>query len=162
MVICSSMFTNPTIYSITGSNAVTIADINIDGKLDIIAVTYGKFHGDIVVLFNAGNGTFLNETKYLLNNIPYGVIVADLNNDKAPDLIVGLRANLNILIFLNSGNGKFMKEVAYAVDTHASSILIMDVNNNDKPDLAIGGSHPSATKVCTLLNLGDGTFRELD
>jgi len=83
-------------------DAITAADLNGDGKIDLI-VTYG---GTVAVLTGNGDGTFQPETDVSLGDASTNqVAVADINGDGIPDMLVALDGS--IAIFLGSANGGF-------------------------------------------------------
>ncbi|CAF4703523.1 unnamed protein product, partial [Rotaria socialis] len=97
-------FTGQTTYS-TGNapNSVVAADVNGDGKPDIIVGNAGS--NNVGVLLNRGNGTFTNQTTYLTGANPYELTAADLNGDGKTDIIVANQNSNNVGVLLNIGNG---------------------------------------------------------
>ncbi|CAF4432472.1 unnamed protein product [Rotaria magnacalcarata] len=81
------MFTAQTTYS-TGCwpNSIVSADVNGDGKPDIIVANY--VWNNVGVLFNTGKGTFAAQTTYSTGNWPTSVAEADVNGDGKHDIIV--------------------------------------------------------------------------
>lgn len=82
-------FSSQKLYS-TGSNSspycIVVADMNLDGKLDIIV---GNHDADNVGIFlNLGNGTFLSQKTFQVGSSPFCIAVADLNNDSKLDITV--------------------------------------------------------------------------
>ena len=67
-------------------NAVVIADLNGDGRMDIASAN--EVGDDVTVLVNQGNLTFAPETLYGAGSGPAMIRSADLNRDGKPDLIV--------------------------------------------------------------------------
>jgi FG-GAP-like repeat len=71
---------------------VAVADVNGDGKPDLIVTNFGCNtcqHGSVGVLLGNGDGTFQPPLSYdsgALNAT--SVVVADLNRDSRPDLVV--------------------------------------------------------------------------
>ena len=83
-------FTKGAQYLTTGSIAegVALADLNFDGKLDVVVATnpspaaFNVFHGN-------GDGTFSNASGVALTNaMPYGAATADLNGDGRKDILL--------------------------------------------------------------------------
>ncbi|CAF1363042.1 unnamed protein product [Rotaria magnacalcarata] len=99
---CSTIFINQTTYS-TDSNPDTLkaADVNDDGKPDIIVANYGS--NNVGVFLNTGNGTFSAQTNYSTGSGsgPYSVVAVDVNGDGQPDIIVANAGSNNIGVLLN-------------------------------------------------------------
>jgi hypothetical protein len=72
----------------SGTEALAIADFNLNGKVDIAAVN--KF-GDAALLYGNGNGTFQSAIPIkdgVGSNSAFSIATGDFNNDGAPDLAV--------------------------------------------------------------------------
>ncbi|CAF1450003.1 unnamed protein product [Adineta ricciae] len=78
---------------------VTVADFNLDNKVNIAVANYGD--SVISVHFNAGNGTFRSQVIYETGRQPVHVTVSDLNGDSIPDIIVANSGSNNIDILLH-------------------------------------------------------------
>src|SRR5438128_26398 len=70
----------------TGSNprAVAVADVNGDGKLDLVAVN--RNGNTVSILLGNGNGTFQVKQDFATGPNPYALAVADVNGDGKLDL----------------------------------------------------------------------------
>ena len=82
-------FASAVTYS-TGSGSaprgVAVADINGDGKPDIIVTDNGTNY--VSVFSNNGNGTFAAATDFSTGSGPFGIAVGDFNGDGTPDVAV--------------------------------------------------------------------------
>jgi hypothetical protein len=94
-------FPNRVAYSVEfGGDAVTAADVNSDGKIDL--VTDG-----VSVLLGNGDGTFRKGAS-VASGGSASVQIGDFNGDGKPDVAAGLS------ILLGNGNGTFQKPLTFA------------------------------------------------
>jgi Bacterial Ig-like domain (group 3)/FG-GAP-like repeat len=153
------------------SESVAVADVNGDGKLDVVAAaSYGEGYGSgaVAVLLGNGDGTFEPAVFYdafdgLATNAG-SVAVADVNGDGKPDVVVGGTCVVGpncgdlVAVLLGNGDGTFQYAVTYNSDEPSeSSVSVGDVNGDGKPDL-LAANQTSGT-VGVLLGNGDGTFQ---
>src|ERR1700680_2977074 len=91
----------------TGSNprSVAVADVNIDGKLDLIVAN--SVSNTVGVLLGNGNGTFQTQQTFTVGTTPFSVAVADVNADGKLDLITANNGGNNVTVLLGNGNGTF-------------------------------------------------------
>src|SRR5258706_15617971 len=61
--------------------AVTAADVNGDGKIDLISANSSNLANTLSVLTNNGSGGFVLSSSLVVNNVPVSVAAADVNND---------------------------------------------------------------------------------
>jgi hypothetical protein len=173
-------------YSTGGSapSSIAVADLNGDGKPDLVAAGEGAKYssGSIEVLLGNGDGTFQTATTY--SSGAYSVssmVVADVNGDGRPDLIVSgcsfqktvacpINSSGTVSILLGNGDGTFKAAVVYnSGGLEASAIVVADANGDGKPDILVTNTcfvtnpcgylpyHDGAVSV--LLGNGDGTFQ---
>jgi len=162
---------NPPTALTTGSNTmnVALADVNGDGKLDLIAANLGYPYGDInlanpvagnvTVSLGNGNGTFQAPTVYTVGKYPSWVTVADVTGDGKKDLIVGTTGatSAQIVVLPGNGNGTFGSPISFDVFAPPSNITVADFDGDGKMDLAVTHFAASAP-VSFLRGNGDGTF----
>jgi hypothetical protein len=89
----------------------------------------------------------------------WSVIVADVNGDGRPDLLVAGSAEVSVL--LGNGDGTFELAVNYSAPNGVIGLAAADLNGDGKLDLimtGIGGSNGDGS-VEVLLGNGNGTFR---
>ena len=111
------------------------ADIEADGDLDIVL---GARRGNVIVLRNNGDGTFLNIEPFPGISGATDFAWADFDADGDPDAAFIDEIRL-VHIFSNERQGQFSKrEVPFAFDTGpARALNVADLNNDGVLDLAI-------------------------
>lgn len=159
-------FAPVTTYSSGGSTPFSLAaaDINSDGKLDIIiANTYNSLLG---VLLGNGNGTFQPVTTYStgLGTSPRNVLIVDINGDTKLDLVFASISGSGVLgAVLGNGNGTFQAPVFYpSAGLHTPDYVATgDLNGDGKLDVVSGSFNTTGNtgNVQVLLGNGNGTFQ---
>jgi hypothetical protein len=151
----------------THPDAVAVADLNGDGKLDLIVANYGDLNtpvpGSVSVLLGNGDGTFQPAQTFPVGFGATSVAVADVDGDGIPDLVVANFGNPNthdpgsVSVLLGNGNGTFRPPVNYATGPGPASVAVADVNGDGIPDLVVANQYGNTVSV--LLGNRDGTFR---
>jgi hypothetical protein len=134
--------------------SVTVADVNGDGKLDVLVAnsgtgTHGEGDGAVGVLLGNGDGTFQTAVLYDSGGAGNGsVAVADVNGDGKLDVVVtDFSSSSNNCsnqgssagVLLGKGDGTFQTAVLYCSGGYsADSVAVADVNGDGKPDLVVG------------------------
>jgi len=159
--------------------ALAVADVNGDGKPDIVEVNYTgtTSEGVVGVLLNQGKGSFRPAVTYDSGGIEgISVAIADLNHDGKPDIIVangsdGVTGRIQIGVLMGNGDGTFQNAVKYGAGGAALGIgglstipfTVTDVNGDGKPDLVVDNQGTDYNGgdglVGVLLGNGDGTFK---
>jgi hypothetical protein len=153
-----------TYAALDGLDSLAVADVNGDGKPDLL-VTSGSNNNNIGVLLGNGNGTFQPVVAYSSGGEgAMSVAVADANGDGKPDLVVGNTCLINncafgsVGVLLGNGDGTFQPAVAYnSGGSGAWSVAVADVNGDGIPDLVVVSYFYYTVDV--LLGNGDGTFQ---
>ncbi len=132
---------------------MTVADLNKDGKLDL--VVSGSGTSAVTVLLGNGDGTFHAAAATLTaGEDPGTVIAADLNHDQKLDLAV---ANLDgtVSIFLGNGDGSFQTAMNFRAGAYCTFVAAGDFNGDGILDLAV---NVDQNRVSILMGEGAGMF----
>lgn len=129
--------------------SITSADVNGDGKSDIIIPDYDSGSGNtLLLLTNNGYGDFGSNATYFVGTGPYFVVAADVNGDSKADLITAnLFSTLNVLT--NKGSGGFGSNATLNVGANPRSIVAADVNGDGRLDLISANNGSSTLSVLT-------------
>src|ERR1017187_10270346 len=83
-----------------GPNSVTVADVNGDGRLDLISPS-ASGHA-LLVFTNKGNGSFATAVSYNVGSNPYCVTAADLNREYKVDLVAPELNSITLTVLTNN------------------------------------------------------------
>ncbi len=149
--------------------SAVIADLDRDGNNDLI-VTYANLAADrtaptsaapnrIYLWFGSGGGKFLTSAKHPVNPVVltpsrnfYQAVVADVDGDKIPDLILSDGYILSVQI--GKGDGTFGAETHYLAGQGINGISVADVDGDGTMDLVVAnGGAVLANPVANLDSL---------
>src|SRR5450755_2669412 len=172
------LFLWPVAYEVSSEEvgSVAVADLNKDGKPDLVAsVGVGVSATEVAVLLGKGDGTFLPAVKYSAGAWGGLVVIADVNGDGKLDIVVanrciagesncgtGKAANGRVGVLLGNGDGTFQPVVLYdAGGQSTNSIAVADVNGDGKLDAVTVNwdrRNKGNNQVGVLLGSGAGSF----
>jgi hypothetical protein len=151
-----SPFTLPT--TTTGPIAMTSADFNSDGNLDLALVN--ETTNNVTILLGNGNATFALATgsPFAVGKFPVAIASADLNGDSHADLVVVNQADNTISVLLGNGDGTFNSapNSPLATGQAPTAVTIADFNGDSLPDIAV--TDPQTDSVSVYLGLSQGLF----
>ena len=164
-------FNSPNAYYVTGTattpEALAVADVNGDGKPDIIVVNNAV--ATVSVLLGNGDGTFKAQTadqaalghgtpapSYTVGAGVISVTLADLDGDGFLDIVTADFTDNTISVLMNKGNGTFQPRTTVLVGNGPDFVTTADMNKDGKADILVSDSNDNAFTV--LLGKGDGTF----
>ena len=133
----------------------SVADMNRDGRLDIIASDWAG--NSLAILLGNGDGTF--QAPQITTDLPansWNVAISDFNEDGVLDVAAGANGAQSVSIFLGIGDGTLSAPENVPASSYALFIRAADMNGDGHSDLVVGSQNGVTT---ILLGNGDGTFQ---
>jgi uncharacterized repeat protein (TIGR01451 family) len=182
-------YTNAQIPELHSGRNVATADLDRDGKLDLVIAAAGDEPNEtdyVIALWGNGNGTFNTsatpggDRQHLIATCVAGsrceaewVAIADLTGNGKLDLVVANGDKNDVSIIRGNGNGSFQDGVMakhYATPPGPVMLMVVDINHDGKPDIVVLNEDCSPQPTCwpganvggkisVLPGNGDGTFR---
>ena len=119
-----------------GGNGIAVADLNGDGKLDIIEANNG-----VTVLLGNGDGTFQSARQFTAGGLgsSTSVAVADFNGDGKLDVAITDSSTDSVYTLLGNGDGTFQTAKQFVTGTGVTpvSIVAADFNGDGKLDVVV-------------------------
>ena len=157
--ITTSFAAQQTFATGVGPWSVTTADVNGDGKPDLIVTNYGGLTvgNTVSVLLNmtapdATTATFAAQQIFSTGSYPVSVVSADVNGDGIPDLIVASFSDSTVSVLLNTTvpgatTPTFAAQQTFATGASADAVIAADLNGDGNPDLVIANYGDNTVSV---------------
>jgi FG-GAP-like repeat len=163
IALTSKVYATDPAEDLSTSALIASADVNNDGKIDIVENLFDNpfSPGGIITFLGNGDGTF--QTALLSNSDCQdgAVMIGDFNNDGNPDVAALDLVNGNVCIMLGEGNGSFRPGTPVYLGNYVSlptSPVVADFNGDGNLDIAVAQGQASSY-VSVLLGNGDGTLQ---
>lgn len=140
-------------------NDIAVADLNKDGKLDVVTSNDGD---TVTVLLGNGRGGFAPAPGSPIRKAAHLVAIGDVNNDRTPDLALSHHDNLGVEILLGTGDGGFTAAPGSPFAAHQGTrahnhgLVLSDLNSDGNLDITT--SNQDDNSISVLLGDGKGSF----
>lgn len=137
----------------TGSSprGVTVADIDLDGRPDIIVTNASS--NTISIFRNigiSGGVAFAPKIDFPVGASPRSVTVGDIDGDLKPDIIITNYASSTVSVLRNTstiGTISFLQKVDFTTGSSPMSLAIGDLDGDGKPDIAVANNGSNTISV---------------
>jgi hypothetical protein len=153
----------PAVTSPVGMRPQTVetADLNADGKQDIVVLNQGQvpdLTSSVSVLLGNGDGSLRPPVTTNLHPGANAVAVGDVNGDGRLDLAVAHSVDNVVEVLLGHGDGSFQNDHrVIGVGQGPTAVAVGDFDGNGALDLVT--ANRGSDTVSLLLGHGDGSFR---
>ena len=147
-----AVWTQSTNASVSGGNVVAIGDLDGDGLADLVITDPGPTGGESFLAVRLQDrthpGNFLAAVTYPLSGGGGGgvsVVIADLNGDGRPDIVVGGIQTVSVILQDPAHRGSFLAPRNYAAPNGADAVAVADVDGDGRPDIVLNGGATTST-----------------
>jgi hypothetical protein len=144
-----------------GWNSLVAADVNGDGRTDLVVMSGQSFVPNVEILYQSSTGTLGTQVPFSLDpqNSSSGIGVGDLNGDGKADLVLsygGNRPGASLGFFLQTSSGLPATPTSQATYEIPGPLLVTDLNGDGRQDLLV--VHQGWGILGTYYQLPDGTL----
>ena len=153
-------FYAPVVYTQTLPSAIVLADMNGDGKPDI--VTTDNSTGLMQVRFNTGTAFTTTTNNIYLPFYPKELVAGDLDGDGKMDLAASDTNGYKVYLIRNRGGGGAFDISYLAYNDYTNHVALADMDGDGKTDILtttnVLGSSPRQYQVLIAHNKGGMSF----
>ncbi len=155
----------PVTISTTSATQVTIADVDLDGKPDIVTTS---MNSDLMSVFrNQTTGTtisFAPQVDFWSGDLALAIAAGDLTDDGRPEIVVTSNSTVNTSIFVYRNTatpgaittGSFDAPMELGTDTSTTGVSLGDIDGDGKTDILVVNSFGGDANIQILRNNGTG------
>lgn len=147
-------------------NDLQVADVNGDGKLDLVFISFNQGNGQVFVSLGSGGGAFGTATPITgPGTVISQLVTGDFNGDGKVDVAAAIYASNavgSVGVLFGNGDGTFATSAVTSVGVNSPiAMATADFNGDGKLDLILGGERLSdhTQQTYFLAGKGDGTFQ---
>lgn len=136
-------------------NHVRAADVDRDGKLDLLTANLGT--STVSKFLGNGDGTFRTAAPFDAGKDGAWIDIGDLNQDGAADFVMTHWTGDFLSVFMNDGRGNFAPRKDYQTGSGNYGVTLADLDADGKLDCVTANYRDKTISV--LKGVGNGTFQ---
>ncbi|MFG0307335.1 MAG: FG-GAP-like repeat-containing protein [Phycisphaerales bacterium JB040] len=138
-----------------GATGLDAGDVDGDGDTDLVFSR--EFSNAASVLLNTGTGSFAPVVDYPVGAArPSAVLLADLDNDSDPEMLVPYQSGDRVRVYWNDGSGGYAVSTTFNAGDDPTDVVVIDLNQDGFLDVLTPNS--GVRTISYSLNNGDQTF----
>lgn len=149
----------PTIPIVGSPGAIAMADLDADGRLDVVAAADAQ----VSVMLNAGEGAFAPPADYPITAGSTSIAIGDVDGDGRPDIVVGGDGGGRIELLVNTGGARFRNVALCLCGGLSPSVALGDLDGDGSTDVVVanrlGEDGQSSGDLVVLLNDEGAPFK---
>lgn len=148
------------------AHSVALADIDADGKLDVIVTNYSD--NSLSVFRNGSSGpggiSFDNHVVFPTGQRPVTIAVRDVDGDGRLDIAVANAWDINVAVLRNTSSPGVINASSLATPVNfstpgANAMTLCDMDGDDKPDMIVGNfGQPNVSFLLNTSSSGTISF----
>ncbi len=119
----------------SGATFLAVGDLNHDGVDDVVVVH--RESNEIQIFISSVKDSVFVPTTYKVNFYPERAIIADIDDDKNPDILVYGKLSSGISVLRGDGRGSFAEAQNIFPDIPIADAAVVKLNDDEFPDLVI-------------------------
>jgi hypothetical protein len=147
------------------NHGLVLFDVNVDGNLDLVTanggINAGRQDESVSVSLGDGKGDFKPAfgSPFRIGMLPAGVVVADVNEDSKPDIVVNAEASRELIVLRGDGRGGFSAAPGSPIPLvkYSSGVAVGDLNDDGHADIVTG--HDDSGLITILSGDGEARFK---
>jgi hypothetical protein len=142
------------LFPLTVATDVAVVDIDGDGRMDVLTLeqlstSETNRQGRLLVYRQRTPGAFAAAEVHLVGYYPWHFVIADIDGDSAPDLVITDPSAHAAWMLLQDANnrGQFKAHVQLSADVRSYNAAVADLNGDGALDIALPGAGDDAAAL---------------